>query len=232
MTKTTFKLTAFGVSVAAIIGVAGYAASSEHRHSSDAQKTARSEFSSATISLPRQPLIVHGDGALIAPYFVPSLKEFEADPYVVGVIEGRVTDAMAEVSEDQNTVNTVVTVEVSQGWGTSESTIKVVEPGGVVPLRDVRSQFEGKEWQKPLTDEDLGQQVDYQMEGFPHTHIGDHVVMFLADRSAKEGIFNLAAGLTVSPDGQGYTWPGGDSPNPEWPREFSDAEVTSYLQRK
>jgi hypothetical protein len=174
-----------------------------------------------------KPLVVRGEGALIRPYAAKSLREFAADPYVVGAVRGTVTKVEAQAN-DVGYVTSIVTVSVERGLGLKAgSTIQVSEPGGVVPMSEVRSDFEGKDWQKPLTVKELSQMVDYQMEGFPHSSVGDDVAMFLAD-GAGDGVYTLATALVTS--GAGFSFKDNNSPNPSWGPDVSSATVDALVK--
>ena len=161
----------------------------------------------------QKALVVRGEGALIRPYAAGSLGEFAADPYVVGVVRGTVTKVEARAN-DEGSVSSILTVEVGPGPGPKAgSTIRVSEPGGVVPMREVREQFEGKDWQEPLTAADLSRTVDYRMEGFPHSAVGEEIVMLLAE-GAGDGVYSLAAKLV--PKGAGFGFVDDEPPNPNW----------------
>lgn len=175
----------------------------------------------------QEALVVRGEGALIRPYAAESLGEFAADPYVVGVVRGTVAK-VESLANDEGSVNSILTVSVSRGLGLKAgSTIQASEPGGVVPMSEVRDQFEGKDWQEPLTAADLSRMVDYQMEGFPHSNVGDDVVMFLAE-GAGNGVYALAAKLV--PNGAGFGFEDGEPPNPTWSPDVPAATVDSLIQ--
>jgi len=174
-----------------------------------------------------KPVVVRGEGALIKPYGAKSLREFAANPYVVGVVRGTVTKVDSQAN-DVGYVTSILAVSVRRGLGfKAGSMIQVSEPGGVVPMSEVRSDFEGKDWQEPLTDEDLSRMVDYQMEGFPHSSVGDDVVMFLAE-GGGEGVYTLATKLV--PRGDGFRFEHDDAPNPAWGTDVSAATVDTLVQ--
>jgi hypothetical protein len=126
-------------------------------------------------------------------------------------------------------VSSIVTVSVKRGLGMKAgSIIQVSEPGGVVPLSEVRSTFEGKEWQEPLTDADLSRMIDFQHEGFPHSNVGDDVVMFLADTSV-DGMYSLATKLVPAGSG-GFKFKDDEPPNPIWTDDVSAATVDTLVQ--
>jgi hypothetical protein len=175
----------------------------------------------------RKPIVVRGEGALIRPYAAKSLREFAANAYVIGVVRGEVTKVDSQ-ADDVGYVTSIVTVAVERGLGLKAgSTIQVSEPGGVVPMQEVRSDFEGKEWQDPLTASDLSQPVDYQMEGFPHSNVGDDVVMFLAE-GAGDGEYTLATKLIAH--GIGFSFKNNEPPNPLWSADLSSATVDTLIQ--
>lgn len=199
---------------------------------SGVQSRAASSADDASIAQPQQragqeAIVVRGEGALIRPYAAESLSEFAADPYVVGVVRGTVTK-VESLASDEGSVNSILTVSVSRGLGLKAgSTIQASEPGGVVPISEVRDQFEGKDWQEPLTAKDLSQMVDYQMEGFPHSKVGDDVVMFLAE-GVGDGVYALATKLV--PNGAGFRFEDGEAPNPTWSPDVPAATVDSLIQ--
>lgn len=177
-----------------------------------------------------KPIVVTGSQARIRAYGLPSLDDFVADPFVVGVVQGKVTASRTVVSDDQSTVHTVLTVRVSHGGGLKGGQIiEVSELGGIVHLREVRSQFEGKEWQEPLTEAQLDQLVDFQMEDTPHTSVGDELVFLLAGKDENNGVYALAAKL--APGGKEFGWVG-HAPNPAWQANVSNTDVQRYLSAK
>lgn len=188
--------------------------------------SARRSVSPAPTPTPTvRPLEIRAQATLIRQYFLPTLKDFAHDPFVTGVIEGDVTDAVTTIRDEQGSVGTTLTVQVKRGWGVSGTTIAVTEYGGVVPLRKVRSSFEGKEWQKPLTEDDLARPVEYRMERFPPTHVGDHVVLLVT--TASDGTYALAAKLVQS--GTSFGWAEDEAPNQIWARQYTTAEVDDLV---
>ncbi|HWU33463.1 MAG TPA: hypothetical protein VN108_11345 [Marmoricola sp.] len=168
---------------------------------------------------------INAQATLIKPYFLPTLEDFARDPFVTAVIEGDVTNAVTGVLDEQDSVGTTLTVDVVRGWGVSGKTIEVTEYGGVLPLRKVRRSFEGKDWQQPLSEADLDRPVEFRMEGFPPTHVGDHVLLLLTTR--QDGGYGLAAKLVRS--GWFYGWAEGEAPNARWAGSFLAGQVSGLL---
>lgn len=159
-------------------------------------RPARPEHSAVAKRASLPPLQIRAHATLIGPYFLPTLEEFSRSWFVTGVIEGDVIDAVTDVRDEQGSVGTTLTMRVDRGWGVIGPMVTTSEYGGVIALRRVRSNFEGKDGQKSLTEADLDRPVEYRMEGFPPTHVGDHVVMFLARK--EDGTSALAAKLVRS----------------------------------
>ncbi len=175
----------------------------------------------------QKPAVVRGEAALGIPYAAKSLSEFAANPYIVGVVRGTVTKVESRAN-DVGSVNSIVTVTVERGLGLEAgSTIRASEHGGVVPMSEVRDQFEGKEWQEPLTAKDLSRTVDYQLEGFPHSDVGDDLVMFLS-AGAGDGVYSLAAKLV--PNGAGFSFKDNEPPNPRWNPNVPAATVEALIR--
>lgn len=216
--KTTF-MARVGIGIATLSIVAACSAADIKPHAaSDAP-------SPASKPAQRPPIKVRAQATLVAPYAAPTLKEFSRSWFVIAAVEGNVTDAVTEVRDEQDSVGTTLSISVERGWGVSGTTITATEYGGVVPLRAVRNSFEGKEWQKPLTEADLDRPVEYRMEGFPPTHAGDHVVLFLTRK--EDGTFAIAAKLLGN--GPAYGWAEGEAPNEAWAKEYSGAEIDDLL---
>jgi hypothetical protein len=200
-------------------------ASDSSTHSGAASST--DETPTTQKAAAQKAIVVRGEGALVRPFGAKSLREFAADPYVVGVVRGTVTKVESR-ADDIGSVNSIVTVSVKHGLGLKAgSTIQVSEPGGVVPMSEVREQFEEKDWEEPLTGDDLARMVDFQMEGFPHSNIGDDMVMFLAE-GGGEGVYSLATKLV--PRGAGFRFKDDDAPNPAWGTDVSAATVDALVQ--
>lgn len=177
----------------------------------------------------KPPITIQGDGVRIAPFGAPSLLGFIAGFPITTIIEGDVVATTAQVSPDQNIISTLTTVAVRRALGTQEVQISGIEPGGIVPLREVRSHFEGKEGVQPLTEADLSRLVDFRMNGTPHSKVGQHVVMFL-HRSKPTEAWTIAAKLVRSAHGLSYAWPEGESPNPRWAPTYTLEQIRTILK--
>lgn len=175
------------------------------------------------------PITIRGEGVRIAPFGAPSLVAFVASYPISAIVEGDVVATTAHVSPDQNIVTTTTAVVVRRALGIREGRIEAVEPGGIVPLREVRSHFEGKQGVKPLTEADLNRLVDFKMAGDAHSKVGQHVVMFLYRSKASEP-WTAATKLIQSANGLTYEWPEGEAPNPRWAASYTLSQIASFLK--
>ncbi|MFE2291452.1 hypothetical protein [Streptomyces sp. NPDC059452] len=175
------------------------------------------------------------DAALVSSYSAPSLAAFVSEAGATNVISGTVTASRSLVTGPANTVETILTISVErQRDADAPTTVEVREQGGVVPVAQVRSDFEEK-LGRELTDEELTERVDYQFNGAEHARVGDQVLVVVADDASvrEEGAY-LGLARLVREDEPGalsksssaksssgksgsakYTWPG-EAPNPDW----------------
>ncbi|MFB6517879.1 hypothetical protein [Streptomyces sp. NPDC056401] len=170
---------------------------------------------------------VHAEAALTRDYNVPTLAEFARQPLNSNVIRGTVTATRSVVTPPANIVETILTVSVErQRDGSAPTTAEVREPGGVVTVAQIRSDFESKLGRK-LTDKELAQTADYRFNEIEHAKVGDLVLIVVADdpSTEKAGAYTSRARLALegasiagktSGEGSGkFTWPGKPM-NPKW----------------
>lgn len=174
-------------------------------------------------------------GLLTKPYLKPSIEEFikawesgNSPRPVHDVVIGTVANAQSRVGgepgSNEVTTDSTITVE-SSARRTNPSQVVVSEWGGVVPLRKVREDFEGK-GQAPLTDEDLDKTVNYEVEGRTMSQRGQRVVVIMGPPTTDGSAPSARIRLVESDPGT-FTWPG-EKPNPNWPDTFTVADIQSW----
>lgn len=170
---------------------------------------------------------VHAEAALTRDYNVPTLAEFARQPLNSNVIRGTVTATRSVVTPPANIVETILTVSVErQRDGSAPTTAEVREPGGVVTVAQIRSDFESKLGRK-LTEKELAQTADYRFNEIEHAKVGDLVLIVVADdpSTEKAGAYTSRArlvldGASIAGKTSGgtsgkFTWPGKPM-NPKW----------------
>ncbi|MFD0318017.1 hypothetical protein [Streptomyces flavalbus] len=163
--------------------------------------------------------IVNAEAALTLDYEAPTFAEFARQPLTSNVISGTVTATRTVVTPPANIVETVLTVSVGrQRNPKGATTVEVREPGGIVTVEQVRSDFEDK-LGRELTEEELAETADYRFNGVEHAKVGDRVLIVVADDPATDEKNSYTSRARLVPAGPAgskkFTWPG-KAMNPKW----------------
>lgn len=230
--RTRLRAVAAGAAAVVVAGtLAGIAVTSGHRATrADSPREAagpvRTERPSAGSAPARPTLTVRIEGTRIAPFYLPTLNAFAHSGVVDGVVAGTVTKVDYQVSTDgTNEVFTIFTVRTQDLRGQAPSrTITVRELGGIVPLREVRSDFEAHTG--PIAADRLDELVDYT-DGRTHPVVGETDLIFLQSLPQSDTAqYASLARMSLDRAGDRFTW-AGRTPNSAWAASLSRPEAAS-----
>lgn len=171
-------------------------------------------------------IVVDAEGSRIRQFGLPSLRDFMSDPYITDVVYGVVQNTRTIVTGDALQVETISEVKVLSGRHRLPGDVIIVrEAGGVVPLAQVRADFEGKD-QRPLTEEDLGRTVDYTYEGAEHPQLGE-TSLFALTNAGGDDYGSVLRLVTVA---GALRWPGTPPPNPQWDESYDLSAMADLMQ--
>lgn len=213
--------TALGASVLVAM-LTGCAASSNDDGATDQRPT---QGTDAAVEDPTSfaTVEIHADGSLTIPFAQPTLQQFLLHPAVANIVIGTIESSRAHVDQTEggHDVFTTSQVAVESSALPTSKVITLSTLGGTVPLRDVRSDFEGRPEQPELTSADLDKMVTYQVNGASQPRAGERVLVVLT----KDG----GTLLDLVLQGDQYEWRGKEAPNPAWTDTVSAAEVVDLI---
>ncbi|GEB14255.1 hypothetical protein GUY44_22185 [Pimelobacter simplex] len=169
---------------------------------------------------------IDSQGAQIAPFGLPTLEAFLADPAVANIVIGTVTSNTVKVSkvDDSHDVFTLSDVEVEDSLKPGVKTVTFGSTGGTVKLREVRSDFEGKAGQGPFSEDELDSWVDYQAHSQGAPEVGDRVLVALTEDGGTL--------LHLVDSGGSFIWPSNAEPaNPKWVKSLSLEDARTVIGR-
>lgn len=187
------------------------------------QSTTQSSGAAASDPAVFATVELHADQSLIAPFAQPTLRRFLLDPYVGNIVVGTIESSRSHVdaTEGGHDVFTTSQVAVESSAVPTTKIITLSTLGGTVPLRDVRSDFEGRPEQPELTDADLDKLVTYEVNGAAQPRAGERVLVVLS----KDG----GTLLDLVLEGDRYGWRGNEAPNPAWVASLSASEALEMV---
>lgn len=158
-----------------------------------------------------KPVTVGLEPARFAQFDNPTLRGFASTGLVGRVVRGHILTVDYHVSDAAHLVSTTYVVQPMNKNGKAHGKpVTVTETGGIVPMREVASDFEEKG--ETLTPDQLDQMVDFS-DGTAHPVVGDTALVFLGHKNG--GAYLGLARMTFNPATDRFEW-AGKPPNEQW----------------